>query len=184
MKQRMNLRRQAGISLTESILAMAVAAVAAVVAYAGYRTLTADVDVSDMNASMVELVGKTRQVFGSGGSFTNVTTQNLINAKVVPARFRTDDTPAIYDVFGNVVDVSGGAQTFSLLLNGVGDQCAFIATGIANLAHAMRIGASAEIATGGISGGVEVKPVGGNLDTAAMATNCAVADTLIAIQFR
>ena len=183
-----SITRQAGMTLTESLLVLAVGAAVAVVAYSGYRVANSDVMASTVSQDTVGMIGKIKQIWG--GNYTTVTPTGLNNAGVITGSFKWDATAsAVLDAMGNTVTFDGAQSKFAFLLGPFSkEDCAKIAPGLSSIAYSINIGDAAAL-TGGnvgtVTGGAAYKTATtitpANLLTGCGGTNVA---TKIAVEVR
>lgn len=166
-----SLKKQSGMTLTESLLVLAVGALIAVLAYGAYRMATSDVKVQSQVQGITQLVGKIKQVFASAADFSGVTNTSVTNAKIVPADFKVSGT-TISNAWGGTItaaQVTGDATKFQLTITKVPKEgCMEFLAGIASAAQSMTMG------------GTSVKAVGASFDTSAASTQCAAVDVATA----
>lgn len=181
----LRMHRQAGMTLTESLLVLGIAAAVAVTAYAGYKMATSDVSASDLSNGNVAMVSKIKQVWGVAGDYSTVTAEGLIKAGVLPKSFKFNSTDSsITDNYGNAVTVSGAANKFAVLLGGPYDKdvCTKVASGLTGIAYSVYVGSDATISAGAASGTNNYK-VGAAIDQSKLLAGCA-ADAKIAYEVR
>lgn len=162
-----NRKTQAGMTLTESLLVLSVGALVAVLAYGGYKMATDDVKSQSQAKATVQLVGKIKQTFGTAPNYNDVTVNNVVNARLVPADFKTTATPTIVNAWGGNVTpavVTGNTAQFQLTITSVpSDGCVEFLSGISSAALSLTMGTGASNA---------VKAAGGQFNTANAATQC------------
>lgn len=169
MKTRNNmntLKRQAGMTLTESLLVLSVGALVAVLAYGGYKMATSDVKTQSQSKATVQLVGKIKQVFGSAANYGTAGASlytTVKNAKIAPADFKDNGTAFVNAWGGTVVPAVGSNNAqFTITFQGVPSEgCIEFLNGINSAAVALTMG------------GTSVKTATGDFDTTAAATQCA-----------
>lgn len=165
-----SLKKQTGMTLTESLLVLAVGALIAVLAYGAYRMASSDVKVQSQVQGITQMVGKIKQVFGTGTDYNNVTIANVINARIVPADFKVNGTTAINNAWAGTITPAVGTNTaqFTLTITNVpAEGCMEFLSGISSSATVLTVGGTAAANT--------VKAAGGNYDAAVASTRCSAA---------
>lgn len=176
--------KQAGLSLIESLLVLAVIALVLIGAYQGYKAATGDVKSGDNIKAATQLAGATSRLYSQSGNFSGVSNTQLIGANLIPSGFRVDAaTNTILNGWGGAVTVAPGNATgaatavpapanttafFKISFAGVeaGD-CANFTSGISGTAAAV------VVSPDGTAAPTTVKAVGGVLNPGAIATACA-----------
>lgn len=183
------LKKQAGMTLTESLLVLAVGALVAVLAYGGYKMATSQVSSQSQIEGTVQLVAGIKRVFGTGNSYSDVNVANVINSKIVPPAFKTTGTASIDHAWGGTITPAVGNQAgatptsqFKLTITAVPtDNCVDFVAGISNMGGMVN-----SIWVGGTAAGTnDVKPAGGAYSASTAATRCAAAatsDVIVVIQ--
>lgn len=181
------LKKQAGMTLTESLLVLAVGALVAVLAYGGYKMAVGNVNQAASVDSAARLMSAIKKSFGASGNYTtNVTTANLAKSGIVPAEFITDATA------GTVKAPWGTTSMVTILGTGTAaapkntvpvtftnvpvDICLSLLAGIEGFTESM---------TAGPAGGAQtdVKTAGTTFDSGLAAAQCgAVADIVATIK--
>lgn len=152
-------KRQRGVTLTETLLVLALAAVLAAAAYRAYATASNDTKTSELGNGTMALIGKVKQVWGADGNYTTLTPETLDRSGVLPAQFRSNrngSTPAseIRDVFGNAMSIHGEAGSFTVGFDNLSrDTCSTLATTLASMAYRIQVGSGARAANGAIANG-------------------------------
>jgi|JI8StandDraft_2_1071088.scaffolds.fasta_scaffold02979_8 prepilin-type N-terminal cleavage/methylation domain-containing protein len=180
-KPKRSARRQAGLTLTESLLVLAVAGLIAVVAYGGYKVANSDVQANDLGRGAVTLAGQIKRVNFSAGyaSVSPATVKDL-----VPAGWKYDGTN-VKDNFGNTVGLSGSASSFAMVFSDMSaTDCQKVVSQFEGVATKVHIGADAAGAAGVVSGGNVYKAANGTITAAALATGCGEDARKIAIEVR
>ncbi|WP_027015215.1 type 4 pilus major pilin [Comamonas composti] len=183
-RQRISSLHQRGVTLTETLLVLALAAVMAAGAYRAYASASNDAKTSELGNGTVALIGKIKQVWGTDGNYVSLKPETLDRAGILPAQFRTNrdgSNPAteIRDTFGNTISVYGQSGSFTLGFENLSrDTCSTLATTLASLAFRIHVGAGARNSDGSIapSGGRAYKgptvtAISG-LDTEALVMAC------------
>jgi prepilin-type N-terminal cleavage/methylation domain-containing protein len=169
----LNLKKQSGMTLTESLLVLGVGALVAVLAYGGYKMATENVKSGSQINGTIQLVGSIKRVFGPGSTYTPVTLANVVNANIVPSDFRADSTPSITNSWGgNIVPAVGNqagttpTSQFKLTISGVSkESCMDFVAGIASSATSLWV-------NGTTAGTHDVKPIGGAYDATRASVQC------------
>jgi len=164
---------QRGVTLTETLLVLGVAALLAAAAYRAYSMASSDARTSELSNSTVALVNKVKNVFGTDGNYTTLNTtfaEKLENSGVLPPQFRRNNAE-IRDIFGNPVTVTGGNGSFTVgFTNLERDTCSTLASSLASVAYAINVG-DATAANGALgSGGEKYKDPATGLDSGALAS--------------
>ena len=179
-----------GLTLTESLLVLGLAALLASVAYVTYGAARKDTRLSELTNGTLTLVGKIGQVYGSSSDYTSLTPQLLAQSKLVPASFRVVDLngrPELRDLFGNPVTLTGTLGSYALTFDNLDtESCMKLAPPLAAVAHRIHAGSAAEInATAGVvTGGQIYKDPHGAVDVARLAQGCSVAPARLALEIR
>lgn len=172
-------RKQAGLSLIESLLVLAVISLILIGAYQGYKIATGDVKAGDNVKATTQLAGATSRLFSQSGNYAALTNQVMIEAQLIPNNIRVDGLNLRNSWGGDVIVGPGPLATagtvpaplntntyFKVAFSGVeaGD-CTNFASGIAGTAVAVFVGPAAGTV-------VAVKPLGGALNPVTLATQC------------
>lgn len=168
---------QAGMTLTESLLALSIAATVSVLVYGGYKMATGMVSANSQINATIQLLGSVKQVFGGGTDYSTVTIANVINSQKVPSEFKVSGTTNIYNAWGGEITPAVGKQSgatpttfFKLTFTGVPkEQCMDFVSGVAAAAYSVWIPASTTFT----AGTHDVKPENGAFDAGRAATRCA-----------
>lgn len=146
-------RRQKGMTLTETLLALGVTAMVAVLAYGGYKMATGDVSTSSMTNGVTQSVSKVKQIWGPMGSYTGVSNDNLNKSGGVPKDFKVSGTTILNSWGGNVVFSPGAtASEFLVGIQGIPTaECAKFLSSVEGLAYTLRTGVTND-STGTITG--------------------------------
>lgn len=174
--------RQAGMTLTESLLVLGIGAMAAAIAYGGYKMATASVTVASQTNGTIMLIGGIKRTFSTATDYSGVTVTNAINAKVVPSNFRINGTTEIYNGWGGLVTPAVGIQgaaipntKFKITVSAVpSDHCADFVNGISSAAESIW-------ANGTTAGTHDVKPAGSSVDPTRLITQCVSGATITAV---
>lgn len=165
-------RRQAGLTLTESLLVLAIGAAVAVLAYGGYKFATNSVTVSSQTRATTQLVASIKRVFGIANDYSTVTNQNIINARIVPEEFKISGT-TIYNRWTGTVTAAVGNQAggtpltqFKITITQVPrDSCAEFVSGLTSAATTLWV-------NGTTAGTNDVKDSNGVVWPDRLATQC------------
>lgn len=170
-----SLKKQTGMTLTESLLVLAVGALIAVLAYGAYRMASSDVKVQSQVNGTVQLVGKIKQIYASAGNYGTAKseiTSSIAAAKIVPSDFKTDGT-TISNSWGGTVKVYAGATNTQFLveITNVPSEggCLEFLSGISSAANTLNMGGL--VGGGGLATGSPIKTVSG-YDASAASTAC------------
>lgn len=165
-------RRQAGMTLTESLLVLAVGAAIAVIAYGGFRMATGSVAVSSQARGITQLTANIKKTFGIASDYSTVNNANIINARLVPDDFKFSGT-TITNKWGGTVTAAVGNQAgatpatqFKLTITGVPkDDCTEFLSSISSAAVTLWV-------NGTTAGTNDVKDAGGTFYPDRAATQC------------
>lgn len=179
---------QRGVTLTETLLVLALAAALAAAAYRAYGTASNDAKTSELSNGAITMIGKIKQVWGASGDYTTLAPATLEQSGILPVQFRTNRSGStlateIRDTFGNVVSITGTQGSFTLGFERLSpDTCTTLAPVLASQAYRIRAGSGAAAANGVASGGQVYKdptatsmPQSG-LDVAALTAACGDSD--------
>lgn len=178
--------KQAGLSLVESLLVLAVIALILIGAYQGYKAATGEVKGNNMIKSTVVLSGNITRLYSQSGNYTGLNNSVMADSALVPDGLRVDlATDNITNAWGGAVTIGPGQATtggvtapggtasntfYHVAYTGVeAVDCANFVNGISGSA----------VAVGVLNGGTSttVKPLGGVSTPALIATACAGTDT-------
>jgi len=176
-----------GFTMIEIMIAIVIMALGAVaVLYYQSRT-QATQTANNIVTDVTMLVGKTRAAFRPTNSFALVSPTTI--SQYVPSPMQVSSGNLI-DELGNTGAINGAASSFAIVVGGTtnpltAEQCSIIATGLANSAVAINVGASgaATAASGAVSGGSAYKAAGGVPNPANLQTGCAATSPVVAMQF-
>lgn len=174
--------RQRGVTLTETLLVLALASVLAAAAYRAYASASNDAKLSDLSNGTVSLIGKVKQVWGSAGNYENLTPTTLNRSGILPSQFKfapgggAGGNDQVWDTFGNEVLVNGTRGSFALAFGFLSkENCSSLAPTLASIAYRINVGEGATASNGKISGG---KPYKGPEVSAANRNDLGNADDL------
>jgi len=178
---------QRGITLTETLLVLAVAAALAVAAYAAYSVARNDSTLSDLSSGTVTMVEKVRQVWSLSGNYSAVDAANVSKAGILPKPFKFDGSN-IQDPFGNNVVLNGASTSFAFSFRNLSkENCSKLAPTMASFAYQISVGGDAQAAQGKAAGNNLYKTSSGEIDTGALINACgsdAAASRNIAVEIR
>lgn len=101
------LRNQRGMTLTETLMVLAVSAMVSVLAYGGYRAASGDVETNSMITSTTQLVSNVKKLWGPVSVYDGLDNANVIKAGLVPQDFKVDTTNnKIYAFWGSEVTIA------------------------------------------------------------------------------
>lgn len=181
-KSRNNLRIQRGLTLIESLLVLAVAALIALGAYGASRFASADVNANDLGRSTVTLVSQLKRTLGTTGSYASVNEATINSLSLTPPGWSNDGTD-LKDNYGNKVTINGVAGSFALQFTGLGaGDCAKVVSQFVGIANKVTIGGDAAAAAGLAAGTNVYKSTDGTISAGSLSTGCAEASRKIAIQ--
>jgi len=159
---------QRGVTLTETLLVLAVAAILAAAAYRAYAVANNDARTNDLSNATIALVGKIKQVWGTDSDYSgldgNKAADALHNSGVLPSAFRREGTGTsarIKDSFGYDVTFHGTPGAFSVGFTNLSKEaCSVLAGALVGVAHTIYVGRATATTNNGritISGGKEYK---------------------------
>lgn len=140
------LRRQAGVTLTETLLVLALAALLAGVAYQVYGNARDEARLSDMTMATLSLVSKIEQLYGTSSDFEGLDAELLAKSGQLPPQFRvveTQDETELRDLFGNTFTITGTSGSYAFQFSKLNrDTCSSLATSVAAVAHRLAVGST------------------------------------------
>ncbi|TCT10727.1 hypothetical protein EDC22_105227 [Tepidamorphus gemmatus] len=186
------LRRQAGVTLTETLLVLALAAALGAVAYRSYSSAREEARLSDMTTGAIALIGKIGQFYSAAADYSGLTPEILHKAGIVPPQFRTvtdsNGTVELRDPFGNTVDINGTGGSYALAFRRLTQAaCSSLATALTSIAHRIAAGASVTAANGVIDTGANgriYKDETTSADLAGLVDGCSQDSALLAVEVR
>ena len=173
------IKKQAGMTLTESLLVLAVGALVAVLAYGGYKLAVGNVKQASAVDSAARMLSAIKKSFGSSGNYSvNVTTANLAKSGIVPTEFTVDagagTVIAPWAADANVTITTppaAGSQTLAVNFTNVPtDVCLSLMAGIEGFTESMKAGPAGSL--------VAVKAAGGKFDSGSAAAQCGAVATV------
>lgn len=113
-------KNQRGYTMTELMLVLGVGAMILGGAYAGYNAVSSDASYQQTTTSALHLASGVKNLWGTTGSYTGLTTTKVINANLVPKPL-TSNTTRIFHPYGDQVSfsllsTSGAATTVNYLI--------------------------------------------------------------------
>ncbi|MGE3342294.1 MAG: type 4 pilus major pilin [Vicinamibacterales bacterium] len=192
MKSLRTLRKQAGLTLIEAMVWLALLGV--VIGGTLYYQSRSDASQKSTQAAadLTYMASKAKAFYKPSGSYSALTAANLNKMALVNPPMVYDGSN-LKDAWGNTMSVAGGTLTFAISVGGSTnpldkEACTNIASTMVNNATSIRIGSAAAVTTTGatqgqVSGGNAYKTAGTVPDAAAMATGCNESNPIIAIQF-
>jgi len=172
--QRQTIARhlQRGITLTETLLVLAVAAALAVAAYAAYSVARNDGTLSALSSGTVTLVEKIRQVWSLSGNYDSVDAATVNKAGILPKPFKYDGG-SIQDPFGNSMVINGATTSFAFSFRNLSkENCSKLAPSLASFAFQITVGGDAQASQGRAVGNGLYKARSGEIDTGALINAC------------
>jgi len=156
-------RRQRGVTLTETLLVLAVAAILAAAAYRAYSVANTDSRNNDLSNATLALIGKIKQIWGTDGDYSgldgNKAGEALFNSGILPSQFRREGTgnaTKIRDINGNEVTFHGVEGAFTIGFTNLSKEaCTLLASSLASTANSIHVGA-ARATTNSSSGLIQV----------------------------
>lgn len=170
--QKMIRKRQAGMTLTESLLVLGIGAMAAAIAYGGYRW------VSDASAVMRTVEGintLARSIKRAWpGDYNGLHSIGVISSKIVPDELRTNGSSEIYNSWGGRILPQAGAAgmptpTTKFKLN----VAAVPASACVDFVSGVAAGAESAWVGGSTVGTHDVKPAGQPVQVQRLIDRCA-----------
>lgn len=148
MQRYATLKQQRGLTLTESLLVLAVAALVAVLAYGGYKMANANVKSMSSVNSTVRLLTAIKKTFGSNSDYTGITHTLVAQSGIVPTDFASNSaTGVITAPYGATVTIAadGTDKTRALVTftSVPSDVCMDLAAGIEGMTDTLSIGGTA-----------------------------------------
>lgn len=180
MKHPHSLKKQAGLTLTESLLVLAVAALVAVLAYAGYKMANSNVKQAAAVDSAARMLSAIKKSFGASGNYpaASVTTANLGKSGIVPSEFTVAaDFSSITAPWAtdSTVTLAGNTTTATVTFIKVPTSvCLDLMAGIEGFTDSMQAGA-----TGGAL--ADVKTSTTKFDPGTAASKCGAAADIAAV---
>lgn len=104
-------RKQAGITLVETAIALAIAAVVVSAAFAGFQANARRSEVRDNSQLISEMIADTKQLFGPSNRFGVLTTAKAMAARVIPTNMHSGTNA--YNSYGGAVQITGGTDVGS-----------------------------------------------------------------------
>lgn len=170
--KKMLRKRQAGMTLTETLLVLGVGAMAAAIAYGGYR-MTADTMAVARAVDGTNLLARSIKRAWPG-DYTGLHSIGVISSKIVPDELRTNGSSEIYTPWGGRILPQAGAAgvptpttKFKLNVAGVpAGACVDFVNGVAAGAESVWVG-------GSTAGTHDVKPAGQPVQVQRLIDRCA-----------
>lgn len=141
MKYCKTQKKQSGLTLVESLLVLAVAALVAVLAYGGYKMANLGVKSQSGVESTVRLLTSIKKTFGSSGDYTGITGAVVKSSGVVPSDF--DISTGFKAPYGSAVSIASAASnkmaavTFAAV---PADICMDLVSGIEGMTEVLTVG--------------------------------------------
>lgn len=173
--------RQAGITLIEALLVLAIAAALAVAGYQVYKSGSEDVKAQANASGAVELVIGIQRLFSQSADYAGVTTAAIATSGVAPKSFKTTAT-TITNGWGGAVTVAPGTgyaatpvTNFATTIAGVPSvACVELVTTLANSATELSVLPAGGTLTAATH---KVLATGGTLDAVKLGGLCGTAAT-------
>jgi len=163
---------QRGITLTETLLVLAVAAALAVAAYAAYSVARNDSRLSELASGTVTMVEMIKQVWSLSGDYSEVTAENISKAGILPKPYKFDGND-IQDPFGNTVTINGSTTSFAFAFRNLSNEnCSKLAPTLASFAYQITVGTDARATQGRVTGNLPYKNSAGEIATHHLITAC------------
>ena len=99
-------RKQAGITLVETAIALAIAAVVVSAAFAGFQANARRSEVRDNSQLISEMIADTKQLFGPSNRFSVLDTTKAMAARVIPTNMHSGSNA--FNSYGGAVQIAGG----------------------------------------------------------------------------
>lgn len=170
--------RQAGMTLTESLLVLGIGAAVAVLAYGGYKMATGMVSASSQVRGVTQLAAGINRIYGVTANYSTLNNTNVVSSKIVPSDFKVNGTN-ITTAWGGAITVGPGNQAgatpntmFKITINSVPtDNCVDFVSGIASAATTLWV-------NGTTVGTHDVKDSSGTYYPDRAATQCAASSAV------
>ncbi|NEX64526.1 PulJ/GspJ family protein [Noviherbaspirillum galbum] len=179
--------KQAGLTIAETLLVLAIGASIAVVGFSGYKYATAALVPTQLVEDTALLAAKLKQTFGVTNDFSNVTASSLASTSFFPYKSfkaKSGTTGVLADINNNTVVLTGGTSSFAVVITpNDSDQCLQLAGSASQYAYNINIGTGMTSSGGTVTGGTAYK-AGTTLTPSVLATNCTVASTMIGMEIR
>lgn len=178
------LKHQAGMTLTESLLVLAVGALVAVLAYGGYKMAVGNVNEQAAVDSSARMLSAIKKSFGSSGNYTtSVTTENLSKSGIVPTEFKIVGTEVVapWGTGSSKITIAG-TGTAAAPVNTVPVTFTNVPTNICLSLMAGIEGFTESMTVAPAGGGTAdtVKATGGKFDSGLAAAKCGADATIVA----
>lgn len=145
MKYCKTQKKQSGLTLVESLLVLAVAALVAVLAYGGYKMANSGVKSQSNVESSVRLLTAIKKTFGSSGNYKDITHAKVNTSGIVPSDFDTATSGKIKAPWGGEVEVSSADPYTNAVVKFTAvpsEICMDLAGGIEGMVEKLVIGAA------------------------------------------
>ncbi len=103
-------RKQAGITLVETAIALAIAAVVVSAAFAGFQANARRSEVRDNSQLISEMIADTKQLFGPTNRYSALTNAKAIAARVIPTNMLNSAETLAYNSYGGLVSIEGAGS--------------------------------------------------------------------------
>lgn len=152
-----SIRKQAGFTLIEIIIALAVMGTAiGGMLYYQSRAETGQ-KVNDSITAATTMISGIKTNFGPSGSYALVTVANLISGGMTVEPFKVNGAN-ITDPWNNNLLIEGGASQFALRIGPVSrDVCVSLSNGMVNNALILNVGNVTAVTSGSLTGGAAYK---------------------------
>jgi len=185
--------QQGGWTMVEVLSAITISGVLVGGVMALYNQATASNQSQNVGSTVSDMASKIQKNFQRKGSYDTLTPTAVNGMGLVNAPLAwVSATSKVQDPWGNVMNISGNSAgaspTFGITVGGTSTPidkatCTDITTQLASSADVINVGAAATVANGLVSGGTAYKAAGTLPDPAVLATACAGATPVIALQW-
>lgn len=118
------LRKQTGITLVETAIALAIAAVVVSAAFAGFQANARRSETRDNSQLVSEMIADTKQLFGPTNRYSELTTEVAISSRVIPNNLHVPGAAGAASTAA--INSYGGPVTIEAAVAGSNDQAKMV----------------------------------------------------------
>lgn len=172
------VKKQRGFTITELMLVLGVGAVIIAGAFIGYKTVSENNDDQQNMSGTTNLLASTKNKWSGIGSFASVTSAAVQAAGLVVKPLTWDSTN-INNVYSLPIVFAGVASNYAAQISVPPKKCIETVGSLDGIAYRIDVHTAGVAANAVESATQTVKPAGGVIDAALVATQCALATTVV-----
>jgi hypothetical protein len=177
---KLNRKKARGFVMGELLLGVAIVAIISVGGFLAYRALAADTASDKQIAGIVDFVGKSKEIYGAAGAWTDFTIPNMVKLNRLPPQFSKDATSGsekIYDANKNEITLTAAANQGTVDFTSASqEECSKVGQRVADLAYSLSAGPTGTLSV--------VKSATQTFSVTNLATGCSGTNPIVRVVLR